>query len=898
MVASGSWIAGTIKAVLSGDSLVLVGRAQSGGIPPERTVSLAGVAAPRLGRRDAAGVQGRDEPFAAQSREALRLLAIGKEVTFRIENVAGGGSREQATVFVGRCGLCNSTCASTADALCSRSENLALSVLTAGWARARERVPEVLTQAQSVAQAAHAGMWSLDPPPASPPLVAAEPASLAVGVALEALVEGVLNGGTLRVTRLGRHSGSFATCSLAGVQCPSLGREAGAPEAFAREARAHTESRVLHRVVAVTPRGVDKFGTLVASVRDGEGRDVAEELLSLGLGRVAEWGLALAPCDAPRLRAAENGAVKERRGVWHAHAPAQPTLAPGQRYSARVVEAVSGDVLLVAHDASGAERRLSLASVRAPRLGNARKGEPPQPWAAQAKELLRAQLVGRSVGVELEYARTVAQGDGGADGERTLQFATILEERLGADGAVLARRSVAELLVAQGLALAVRHRPGEERAGRYDALLAAEEAARAARRGMHSGGEPPAAAHPAQDVSRDAARAFLPALLRCGRTPAVVDFVVSAGRLKLLVAREGLLLLFSLAGVRCPRPPEKGADQAVAFLRTHITQRTVDVQLEELEKAGVFTGSLFYASSPGGARDTALADAMVHAGLARVMRSNDGRAAGRGLRALEAAAREAGRGLWEGWVEEASAEEEPQVSPPESMGVTVTDVRSGALFHLQRRDDEALQALEAGLQRLAECEGDAPGAPPSGPAFSPAPGALCRARFSVDERWYRARVLRCADGQAEVLYVDYGNTEALAVSRLAPLDAALAAQPPLALPACLAYLQVPPLEQECGPEAAALLSSLTGGGRQMTACVEARDRATGLLHVTLSPEEGDEGSVASHLLREGLARIQRTGGARAREAVAALQEHQEHARSRRLGLFEYGEAFDSDDDRS
>ena len=87
-----------------------------------------------------------------------------------------------------------------------------------------------------------------------------------------------------------------------------------------------------------------------------------------------------------------------------------------------------------------------------------------------------------------------------------MEMASLYEEKRDARGAVLARRSVAELLVAQGLATVTRHKAGDPRAARYDALLAAEEQARAAKRGLHSGQEE-AALKPVQDLSRDVGRA-------------------------------------------------------------------------------------------------------------------------------------------------------------------------------------------------------------------------------------------------------------------------------------------------------------------------------------------------------------------------------------------------------
>jgi hypothetical protein len=81
----------------------------------------------------------------------------------------------------------------------------------------------------------------------------------------------------------------------------------------------------------------------------------------------------------------------------------------------------------------------------------------------------------------------------------------------------------------------VRHRSEEDRASCYDELQAAEEAARAAKRGLFSGKEPAATKKP-QDLSADSARAkaHFPFLQRARTLRGVVDYVfagaVGSGR--------------------------------------------------------------------------------------------------------------------------------------------------------------------------------------------------------------------------------------------------------------------------------------------------------------------------------------------------------------------------------
>ncbi|KDD73715.1 hypothetical protein H632_c1898p0, partial [Helicosporidium sp. ATCC 50920] len=111
------WLRGVVKEVLSGDTLIILGASKPGTIPPEKRLTLAFLAAPRLGRRDGATS---DEPHAWASREYLRKLIVGKPVVFRTEYaVEAAGNREFGTVFV------------------NERENVGLAVASGGWARVR-----------------------------------------------------------------------------------------------------------------------------------------------------------------------------------------------------------------------------------------------------------------------------------------------------------------------------------------------------------------------------------------------------------------------------------------------------------------------------------------------------------------------------------------------------------------------------------------------------------------------------------------------------------------------------------------------------------------------------------------------------------------------------------------
>ena len=110
---------GVVKAVLSGDTLLIMGALSSlalplssfalpapagpvlsgadatKGPPPEKQISWSHIAAPRLGNRNGTP----DQPFAWASREFLRKQVIGKRVTFRVDSATATG-REMGAAYL------------------------------------------------------------------------------------------------------------------------------------------------------------------------------------------------------------------------------------------------------------------------------------------------------------------------------------------------------------------------------------------------------------------------------------------------------------------------------------------------------------------------------------------------------------------------------------------------------------------------------------------------------------------------------------------------------------------------------------------------------------------------------------------------------------------------------
>ncbi|XP_038878676.1 ribonuclease TUDOR 1-like [Benincasa hispida] len=970
--AATGWYRGRVKAVPSGDCLVITAMASSKpGPPPEKTITLSSLIAPRLARRG-----GVDEPFAWDSREYLRKLCIGKEVAFRVDYTVPSIGREFGSVFLG-------------------DKNIAALVVSEGWAKVREQGQQKgevspylaeLLRLEDQAKQQGLGRWSKVPGATEasvrnlPPSAIGDPNNLDAmgllaankGKPMEGIVEQVRDGSTVRVYLLPEFQ--FVQVFIAGIQSPSMGRRAPpdtiaetdnssndlngevsaepratltsaqrlalsatssgevAPETFGVEAKHFTEIRVLNREdVRIVLEGVDKFSNLIGSVyySDGEtAKDLALELVEHGLAKYVEWSANMMEEDAKRrLKAAELQAKKTRLRLWANYVP-PPTNSKAihdQNFMGKVVEVVSGDCIIVADDSVPygsplAERRVNLSSIRCPKMGNPRRDEKPAPYAREAKEFLRTRLIGRQVKVQMEYSRKVSMVDGPATAppdSRVMDFGSVfLLSSTKAEGEDTSAKNssdqqagvnVGELVVSRGFGTVIRHRDFEERSNYYDALLAAESRAIAGKKGIHSAKDPPVM-HVTDLLTAPAkkSRDFLPFLHRSRRIPAVVEYVLSGHRFKLLIPKETCSIAFAFSGVRCPGRDEPYSEEAIALMRRKIMQRDVEIEVETVDRTGTFLGSLWEAR-------TNMAVVLVEAGLAKIQTSfsSDRIPDAHLLEQAERSAKRQKLKIWENYVEgeEVSNGAAVESKQKEVLKVIVTEVLGGGKFYVQTIGDQKATSLQQQLAALNLQEVPLIG------AFSPKKGDIVLAQFSADNSWNRAMIINTPRGAVEslkdmfeVFYIDFGNQEAVPYGRLRPVDPSMSSAPGLAQLCSLAHIKVPSLDEDFGQEAAEYLSDyMLSGAKEFVATIEEKDtsggkvkgQGTGNILIVTLVAVGSELSLNALMLQEGLARLEKRKKWESKErqvAFGSLEGYQEEARTDRRGMWQYGDIQSDEED--
>merc|ERR1719230_874013 len=398
------------------------------------------------------------------------------------------------------------------------------------------------------------------------------------------------------------------TLMMSGVRSPGtrLGPE-GRPdpaqcEPFATEAHYFTESRLLQREIEVILES-NNNNKLVGSVLHPAG-NIAEALLKEGMAKCVDWSIAKVTGGPEKYRAAEKLAKDRKIRIWKDYKPAANLITGDKEFNGKVVEIINGDAMVVKTGKNF--RKLFLASIRPPRPEDdavrRQKDFKPLydiPFMYEAREFLRKKLIGQQVHVTIDFIQAAKEPMPGDPGfpEKTCCTVTV--------GGV----NVAEALVSKGYATVVRCAAGnDQRSSKYDDLLMAEQKAEKTCKGLHDKKNIPT--HRVSDMSGNAVKCkqFLPFLQRAGRMSGMVEFVASGSRFRVYIPRGTCIVTFLLGGISCAKggrtmpsgeviPADPYGDECSLHVKEMVLQREVEIEVENIDKAGNFIGYLFVENS-------------------------------------------------------------------------------------------------------------------------------------------------------------------------------------------------------------------------------------------------------------------------------------------------------------
>ncbi|KAF2231782.1 nuclease domain-containing protein 1 [Viridothelium virens] len=879
-----------VKSVLSGDTLVLC---SVGNPAQERTLSLAFVSAPRIRREG-------DEPFAFESRDFLRRLVVGKVVQFQVYyKIPTGVNREYGTVIL------------------QNREQLPDLLVAEGWAKLRDdagrkdeseagsQLLEKLQALEARAKADEKGVWGTKGGNVETSYEMLDAKAFLEewkGKSIDAIVEKVLSGDRLIVRLMPTPTRHVQTMLLiAGIRAPSTKRTnpdgaEQAAEAFGPEAHQFVDSRLMQRTVAVTILGISPGGQLVGSVKHPMG-SIAEFVLKAGLARCTDHHSTMLGSEMGTLRQAEKHAKDNKLGLFRGHVAQRTT---GGEVEVTVSRVWSGDTFTL-RNRTGNEKRVNLSSVRQPKPSDPKQS----PFGEEAKEFMRKRFIGKHVKVTTDGKRPPS------DGFPEREMVTLKQ----------GNNNAALMLIENGYGSVIRHRMDDpDRSPIYDELLAAEEAAQKDGKGMWAAKTPAAKAYVDHSESLEKAKRQMTLLSRQKKVPAVVDFVKSGSRFTILIPRENAKLTFVLGGIRAPRSArneneksEPFGQEAHDYANRRCLQRDVEIDVEDNDKVGGFIGTLYINREN-------FAKLLLEEGLASVHAYSAEKSGNANeLFAAEQRAKDARKGMWHDYDPAQDAEDgadnvdESHATNGTSNGdssvsiqprkvdyrdVVITHV-DGETGHLKLQQigtgTSALQSLMDSFRKFHLNKANAqplPGAPKAGDVVA--------AQFSADGEWYRARIRRNDrdNKQADVLYIDYGNSETLKWDRLRPLtqsEFSTARVKPQAIDAVLSLVQLPGNQDYVRDFVEFVMEAAQGGAKQLIANVDAQDPGTGQLSVTLleSVEAAGKGeSVNREVVREGLGMVPKKLKAWERgltKELEGLRAAQKEAMEGRRGMWEYGD---------
>ncbi|KAI9102856.1 hypothetical protein DFS34DRAFT_577116 [Phlyctochytrium arcticum] len=770
-----------VKNIISGDTVVIHGK-PSNGPPAEKVISLSNLVAPRLG---SAKEPEREEPFAFESREFLRRALVGKEVFYTVDYTTTSNQRDFGVLRVQH-------------PIVGEETNVNRAIAKEGWARVKSadgkrtnseecswyfvREQELLLEYEKAAEAAGKGVFqdpSLSNRSAKYDMRDEARAFLEQhkGKPIDAIVEQIRDGSTLRVCLL-LPERVYITLMLSGFKAPTLRK--GIPnmedvvEEYSEEAKYFVEARLSNRDVKIVLEGLSSNDNFVGSVQYALG-NIGEALLVEGLAKVVDWNITLVTGGPGRYRAAEQRAKERKVRLWKNWVGKTKVAGPESEFDAIVTRVLSGDTLLVESVASGKERRIQLSSIRAPKgpATTVSKDSSVKEYSydLDAREYLRGRCIGKPVHVVIDYVKP-AEGS-----YEARECATVTQ------GA----KNVAEVVVSKGLADIIRHRRDDDnRSSQYDQLLLAHERAQAAQKGIHSTKEAPL--HRISDASATVAKArqFFPFLQRAGTVSGVVDFVSSGSRFRIHVPSQNCTLTLVLGGIRAPRAGRPGEQsepygpEALDFVNKRAMQREVEFSVESMDKVGGFIGTLYLTIND---ERKNMAVMLLEEGLASVHDYSASQSANaHQLYEAEKGAKAAKKGIWKDYSADEAAEAAEAASAAQSASLLsserVTDIKEVLVSHIGVGNQLFLQVMTSDLNRLEKLMADfsihhdSSSASSVPQEFKPRVGDYVSAQFTADDAWYRARI-RKAHGTTNtynVLYVDYGNSETIPLSRLRPLD--------------------------------------------------------------------------------------------------------------------------------
>jgi len=363
---------------------------------------------------------------------------------------------------------------------------------------------------------------------------------------------------------------------IAGYRTPrsSDPKNGTSAEPFGDEAKKYIETRLVSQKVFVQFIGTSSTDVPIVKVYHPAG-NISEKIIAAGLAEIADWQSSLIGAEGMViLRNAEKQAKSQGKGLWKSLVKPTPTVSKsgstfkvGVSIEGTIARIISPDAYVIDLQ-NGTQQTVYLSSIRSPRSTDPKTA----PFLPQAREFVR-KYIGKKVKISTDAFRN----------ENPLVTITLPNGK-----------NLAETVVLNGYATVIRHRRGDEdRSSFWDALIEAETIAIKDKKGIHSPKipEPEKIIEASENSSR--AKIHLRTLQNQLKINAIVEFVISPNRVRVLLPRENIRLVLVFGGLLSLPKESEISQKVIDYSNKHILQRDVVIEVFDVDKVGGFIGNLY-----------------------------------------------------------------------------------------------------------------------------------------------------------------------------------------------------------------------------------------------------------------------------------------------------------------
>ena len=761
---------GIVKKVISGDTCVVLGPPDSSrnGLPKEKRITVYGCRAPHKLFEDEGG-NGGEHPFKQASKENLRKLLAGQKIQFRSFKLDG---KVYGHVLL-------------------EGQDIGFQLVSSGMVFLSNKVDkkhhppgfDKYAPAAQDAQRRKIGVYAENFPAPNPEVEVYKNANLKKffqdkkGVQLDGYIDEV--GYNFELGVFIPELQVKATSTLAGIDIPIFsGKKATQLRTwFYKKWFQHDLQFKIVNIGIYRNKDGEKLDKV--EIVEFGANTLTESLLTNGFARVDSSAKNVVGEERfEQLLSWQQAAKEKRKNIWGGNIA---ETKKGSDQLSTIVEVHSGDSLSVVLMKTGEIKRVFLSNLRAPKVGNFTENNPGESFGFEAKEYVRKKYVGKPVKVELEFIKKIKlqrRDDNGKEIERSMQCASIFcdDENISLD------------IVTKGYAKVYPPRDDEPNTVHIFELLDAYKKAQEAKLGIHSGREelPPRY----WDLTKPSTKKKVKTEFKfnTGSYQGLVAYVYSPTRLKIRLDSRNVFIVVQLNGLKCIQKDhnvpsfDNFAEESINWTKKEVNQRTVRIEVENIDRYGNFHGAVFLGK-------VNIGELLVQKGLA--YSETTGRDAARyenEYKEAEAKAKASKAGFW-GRTKELGFSPDKQLNRrplPTAFKASATEIMRIDEFFVQDAMNSKVQQIQDYIDEHYDSL-----IKPNKKLRAPVNrGTWCLAPFDDDESFYRAKVTaRAGDDAVRLTFVDFGNRDVIEINKLYRMPQALTKFPEQAMRCALAYVE-------------------------------------------------------------------------------------------------------------